>query len=160
MIMTELKDILMQDTVKAALEYIETGHVQRLRTNFNKLCKAWHADEFEPDELSLDVADIAKRIKEEPDIKHIAAVPAAERNSLQIEWVVEEFIHKYWLMPLEEITTKMVDDVLLVADPLSHRHIVAQRVVIESIHALHTQQELHRLDKIMDDLAVNPKFNE
>ena len=158
--MAELKEILMQDTVKAALEYIETGHVQRLRTNFNKLCKAWHADEFDPDELSLDVADIAKHIKDEPKIKDIAAMPAAERNSLMIEWVVEEFIHKYWLIPLEEITTKMVDDVLLVADPLSHRHIVAQRVVIESIHALHTQQELHRLDKIMSDLAVNPKLKE
>lgn len=158
--MAELKDILMQDTVKAALEYIETGHVQRLRTNFNKLCKAWHADEFDPDELSLDVADIAKHIKDEPKIKDIAAMPAAERNSLQIKWVVEEFIHKKWLIPLEEITTKMVDDVLLVADPLSHRHIVAQRVVIESIHALHTQQELHRLDKIMSDLAVNPKLKE
>ena len=158
--MADLKDILRQDCVKAALEYIETGHVQRLRTNFNKLCKAWHADEFDPDELSLDVADIAKRIKEEPDIKHIAAMPAAKRNSLQIEWVVEEFIHKYWLIPLEEITTKMVADVLLVADPLSRRHIVAQRVVIECIHALHTQQELKRLDNVMEDLATNPKFNE
>ena len=158
MIMAELKDILMQDTVKAALEYIETGHVQRLRTNFNKLCKAWHADAFDPDELSLEISDIAKRIKEEPDIKHIAAVPAAERNSLQIEWVVEEFIHKYWLMPLEEITTKMVADVLLVADPLSRRHLTAQRVVIECIHALHTEQELKRLDNIMSDLATNPRF--
>lgn len=158
--MAELKEILMQDCVKAALEYIETGHVQRLRTNFNKLCKAWHADEFDPDELSLDVADIAKHIKDEPKIKDIAAMPAAKRNSLQIEWVVEEFIHKYWLIEKEEITTKMVDDVLLVADPLSRRHIVAQRVVIECIHALHTQQELHRLDEIMDDLATNPKFNE
>lgn len=150
----------MQDCVKAALEYLESGHTQRLRTNFNKLCKTWHADAFDPDKLSLEISDIAKRIKEEPEIKNIAAVPAAERNSLMIEWVVEEFIHNYWLMPLEEITTKMVADVLIVADPLSRRHLLAQRVVIECIYHLKHETELKRLDKIMDELATNPRLDE
>lgn len=158
--MAKLKEIQMQDCVKAAIEYLETGHTHRLRTNFNKLCKTWHADAFDPDELSLDIGDIAKRIKEEPKIKNIAAMPAAARSNQMIEWVVEEFIQRYWLIEKEEISSKMVADVLLVADPFSHRHILAQRVVIESIHLLKTEEELRRLDKIMDELAINPRLDD
>ena len=157
--MIKVKDLHMQQTVKAAVEYIESGTgFADLRKHFNQLCKDWHADEFNPDELSLDVNDIAVHTYDEPWIRDIAAIPAHERTWQMNVRVVEEFIAKYWVMPKEEITTGMVADVLRVADPLSRRHIIAQRVVIECIHALQTETELRRLDRLMDALATNPRL--
>ena len=149
----------MQQTVKAAVEYVAgTGDLADLRRHFNQLCKDWHADEFDPDELSLDVNDIARHIDDEPWIKDIAAMPAHERTWQMNVRVVEEFVAKYWTLPKEEITTKNVADVLRVGDPLSRRHILAQRVLIECIHDLKTEAQLRRLDKIMDQLATNPRL--
>lgn len=67
---------------------------------------------------------------------------------------------KYWMLSKEEVTTQMVADVLRVADPLSRRHAVAQRVVIECIHDLKTEDQLRRLDRLMDQLATNPRLEE
>ena len=157
--MTTAKDLHMQQTVKAAVEYVAgTGDLADLRRHFNQLCKDWHADEFDPDELSLDVNDIARHIDDEPWIKDIAAMPAHERTWQMNVRVVEEFVAKYWTLPKEEITTKNVADVLRVGDPLSRRHILAQRVLIECIHDLKTEAQLRRLDKIMDQLATNPRL--
>lgn len=157
--MIPVKDLHMQQTVKAAVEYIENGrYFTELAGSFNKLCDDWHANEYDPDELSLDVNEIARHINDEPWITDIAAMPAHERTWQMNVRVVEEFIAKYWVLSKEEITTQMVADVLRVADPLSRRHILAQRVVIECIHDLHTEQELKRLDIMMSELATNPRL--
>jgi len=157
--MIAVKDLHMQQTVRAAVEYIESGGgLADLRERFNQLCKDWHADEYDPDELSLDINHIATHVNDEPWIKDIAAVPANEFSWTMTKRVVEDFICKYWAVTAEEVTTQNVKDVLRVADPLSRRHIVAQRVVIECIHALKTEGQLHRLDKLMDQLATNPRL--
>jgi len=157
--MINVKDLHMQQTVKAAVYYIENGnYLAELASNFNRLCEDWHADEYDPDELSLDINDIASHINDEPWIKDIASVPAIVRTWQMNVRVVEEFIHKYWAIPKDEITTKNVDDVLCVANPLSRRHILAQRVVIECIHYLRTEDQLRRLDRLMDTLATNPRL--
>ena len=149
----------MQQTVKAAVLYLESGAgFADLRKHFNQLCQDWHADEFDPDELSLDVSDIARHIKDEPWLNVIAAVPARERTWQMTERVVEEFIAKYWVIPKEEVTTKNVADVLRVADPLSRRHLLAQRVVIECISELQHMNQLRRLDRLISDLATNPRL--
>lgn len=73
------------------------------------------------------------------------------------ERVADEFIAKHWAFHKDQkITTQMVSDALRMADPLSRRHILAQRVVIECIHDLGTETELRRLDRLMDALATNP----
>lgn len=157
--MIKVKDLHMQQTAKAAVCYIENGRCfAELASSFNRLCKDWHADEFDPDELSLDVSFIAQHIEDEPWIRDIAAMPAHERTWQMDVRVVEEFIAKYWILSKEEIVTQMVADVLRVADPLSHRHVLAQRVVIECIHDLKTEEQLRRLDKLMDQLATNPRL--
>jgi len=157
--MIAVKDLHMQQTVKAAVHHIENGrYFAELASSFNQICKDWHADEFNPDELSLDVSEIARHINDEPWIKDIAAMPAHERTWQMNVRVVEEFIAKYWVLSKEEITTQMVADVLRVADPLSRRHILAQRVVIECIRYLKTEDQLRRLDFLMDALANNPRL--
>ena len=157
--MIEVKDLHMQQTVKAAVYYIENGrYLAELASCFNRLCEDWDADEFDPDGLSLDVNDIARHIEEEPWIRNVAAMPAYKRTWQMNVRVVEEFIAKYWVLSKEEITTQMVADVLRVADPLSRRHILAQRVVIECIHDLKTEEQLRRLDRLMDQLATNPRL--
>ena len=159
--MIKVKDLRMQDTVKAAVYYIENGrYLAELASSFNRLCKDWYADEFDPDKLSFDVSDIAMCIEDEPWIRDIAAMPAHERTWQMTERVVEEFIVKYFAMRKEDITSKMVADVLRVADPLSRRHILAQRVVIECIHNIKTEDDLRHLDIVMGKLATNPRLEE
>lgn len=155
--MIPVKDLHMQQTVKAAVEYIENGRCfAELCKHFNQLCDDWNANEYDPDDLSLDINFLARHIDDEPWIKNIAATPAHKRTWQMNVRVVEEFIAKYWVLSKEEITTRMVADVLRVADPLSRRHILAQRVVIESIRRLQTEEQLRRLDDLMDKLATNP----
>lgn len=159
--MIKVKDLRMQQTVKAAVEYIESGGgLADLRMHFNKLCEDWHADEFYPDELSMDVGEIAIHISDEPWIKDLAVLPGHELSWQMTGRVVEDFICKYWSVAKEEVTSKNVKDVLRVADPLSRRHVVAQRVVIECIHDLKTEGQLRRLDRLMDQLATNPRLEE
>lgn len=159
--MVNAKDLHMQETVKAAVEYVVSdGTLADLNKHFNLLCKDWHADEFDPDKLSFDVSDIAMCIEDEPWIRDIAAMPAHERTWQMTERVVEEFIVKYFAMRKEDVTSKNVADVLRVADPLSRRHILAQRVVIECIHNIKTENDLRHLDIVMDKLATNPRLEE
>lgn len=62
-------------------------------------------------------------------------------------------------MPKAEVTSKDVADVLKVADPLSRRHLVAQKVAIDCIHALDKNQ-LDRLDKELDGIVRNPNIGQ
>ena len=157
--MITVNELHMQLTVKEAVLYIkEHRPLSLLRTFFNKLCEDWHADEFNPDELSLDINDITRHLALEPWVKDLAALPEHELSWQMTGRVVDDFICKYWMMSKEEVTAQMVKDVLRVADPLSRRHILAQRVVINCIHDLQTEAQLRRLDCLMDDLAMNPKL--
>ena len=155
--MIAVKELHMQQTVNAAVAYLNGRDSDgELSKRFNQLCKDWHADAYNPEELSLDVDDIAMCIEEEPWIRDIAALPASERTWQMNVRVVEEFVVKYFAMEKEEVTSKNVADVLLVADPLSRRHILAQRVVIECINDVQTKADLRFLDCIMGKLATNP----
>jgi len=157
--MITVKDLHMKQTVKAAVRYvIITDDISDLRDRFNNLCEEMGADELDTDALEFDIHSLVENIQKEPWVKNIASLGAEKRTWTYIENVVENFICKYWLMNKEEVTTKMVADVLKVADPLSRRHIVAQRVVIESISELQTKEQLGKLDRIMDWLAMNPKL--
>ena len=85
----------------------------------------------------------------------IAGKPADQCTTEDIDRIVNDFICEYWLTRPEEVTTKDVADVLKVADPLSKRHLIGQKVAIDCIHALN-QEQLHRLDEILRDLEKNP----
>ena len=61
-------------------------------------------------------------------------------------------------MKPEEVTSKDVAQLMDFADPNSHRHIAAQRVAIDCIHALNHEQ-LQQLDKVLDDVVQNPSEN-
>ena len=158
--MISVKDLHTQQTVKAAVWYITiSDDITELRDRFNSLCEEMGADEFDPDGLSFDIHELVENIQKEGSwIKNIAAKSEYKRTLQEIEYVVDEFICKYWPIKKEQVTTKMMADVLRVADPLSRRHIVAQRVVIESISELHSKEQLQKLDRIMDWLAMNPKL--
>ena len=82
-----------------------------------------------------------------------------EHITEDIDRVVHNFICEHWLMQPEEVTTKNVADVLKVADPLSHRHLVGQKIAIDCIHALDHEQ-LHRLDVVLRDLEKNPNLGQ
>ena len=158
--MISVKDLHTQQTVKAAVWYITiSDDITELRDRFNSLCEEMGADEFDPDGLSFDIHELVENIQKEGSwIKNIAAKSEYKRTMQEIDYVVDEFIRKYWPIKKEQVTTKMMADVLRVADPLSRRHIVAQRVVIESISELHSKEQLQKLDRIMDWLAMNPKL--
>ena len=76
-----------------------------------------------------------------------------------IDRIVNDFICEHWLIQPEEVTTKHVADVLKVANPLSHRHLLVQKVAIDCIHALDKEQ-LQQLDKVLEDIVKNPKVEQ
>lgn len=152
-------DSLRRQTTQYAIEHItdkgmHTG-IAWLRDSFNEYCKAIGADEYQPEDISFELDDLTENLKKETWVTGIAGKPADSRTTDDIDRIVNDFICKYWLMQPEEVTTKEVADVLKVADPLSHRQLLAQKVAIDCIHALDNEQ-LQKLDSVLDEIAKNP----
>ena len=158
--MAKTIDQLKEQTAQYAIEHITGKGMHRgiawLRDSFNELCEAMHANEFNPDDIGFDLEKVINCLKQEPWMAEIAAKPVSERTWEDRQRVAQGFIRKYW--PYEQkqrITVKNINDILKVADPLSHRHLVGQKVAIDCIHALDKEQ-LQRLDGILRDLEKNP----
>lgn len=152
---------LQAQTAQYAIEHItgkgmHTG-IAWFSDSFNELCDAMGANEFDPEDIGFELDDLVENLKKAPWVAEIAGKPANSRTTEDISRVVEDFICEYWLMQPEEVTTKDVADVLKVADPLSKRHLIGQKVAIDCIHALNNA-ELHRLDGILRDLEKNPDY--
>lgn len=150
---------LRQKTADNAIEYIKTGTgIDCLRDSFNELCKEMGIPTPQaPDNYERE--DIINALKEEPWVKDIAAKPADQRTAEEIDRIVNDFYCEHWLMKPEEVTSKDVAQLMNFADPNSHRHIVAQRVAIDCIHALNHEQ-LQQLDKALDAIAANKTVHE
>lgn len=161
--MAKTIDQLKEQTAQYAIEHItgkgmHTG-IAWFRDSFNELCEAMHANEFNPDDISFELDDLVDNLKKAPWVAEVASKSADSRTTEEIDRVVNDFICEYWLMQPEEVTTKNVADVLKVADPLSHRHLVGQKVAIDCIHALDNGQ-LQRLDEILRDLEKNSNLGQ
>ncbi len=150
---------LRQKTADNAIEYIKTGTgIDCLRDSFNELCEAMGIPTPQvPDNFERE--DVINALKEEPWVKDIAAKPADQRTTEEIDRIVNDFYCEHWLMKPEEVTSKDVAQLMDFADPNSHQHIVAQRVAIDCIHALNHEQ-LQQLDKALDAVAVNKTVHE
>ena len=156
--MSKTIEELQEQTAQYAIEHITGKGLHKgigwLRDSFNELCEAMGIPDLqEPD--NYDREDVIEALKEEPWVKEIAGKPADARTLKDIDRIVNDFFCKHWLMQPEEVTTKDVADVLKVADPLSHRHLVAQEVAIDCIYAL-DNEELQQLDGVLADLEKNP----
>lgn len=161
--MTKTIEQLKEQTTQYAIEHIKgegmhTG-INWLRDSFNDYCQAVGANEYSPDDLSFEIEDLVDNLKKEPWVSQIAGKPADQRTTEDIDRVVNDFVCEYWLMRPEEVTTKHVADVLTVANPLSHRHLLAQKIAIDCIHALNHEQ-LQQLDKVLDELVKNPRVEQ
>ncbi len=149
---------LKEKAAQCAIDYIKNGaDITILRDSFNMLCDAMGTNDYNPDDLSFEIEDIVNSIKQNPWVIDIAKKNSEQRTWDDIERIVEDLICHHWLMSPEEVTTKNVADILKVADPLSHRHIVAQKVAIDCIHAL-DHDELERLDKVLWEIEKNPNY--
>lgn len=157
-------DQLKEQTAQYAIEHItgrgmHTG-IAWFRDSFNELCEAMHANEFNPEYIGFDLEKVTNCLKQEPWITKIAAKPVSERTWEDRQRVAQSFIRKYW--PYEQkqrITVKDINDILMVVNPLSHRHLVGQKVAIDCIHALDNDQ-MQRLDGILRDLEKNPNLGQ
>ena len=146
--MAKTIDQLKEQTAQYAIEHItgkgmHTG-IAWFRDSFNELCEAMHANEFNPDDLSFEIEDLAENLKKEPWVVEIAGKGSMITLPTEdIDLIVNDFICEHWLMRPEEVTTKHVADVLKVADP----------------HALDKEQ-LQRLDCVLRDLEMNPNLGQ
>jgi len=156
----ELKD----QTAQYAVEHItgkgmHTG-INWLRDSFNEYCQAVGANEYNPDDLSFEIEDLVENLKKAPWVTDAAEWYAVGLETKEdIDRIVNDFICEHWLMQPKEVTTKHVADVLKVANPLSHRHLLAQKVAVDCIHALDKEQ-LQQLDKVLEDIVKNPKVEQ
>ena len=161
--MTKTIEQLKEQTTQYAIEHIKgeglhTG-INWLRDSFNEYCEAIGANNYNPDNLSFEIEDLVENLKKTPWVADIAGKPADRRTTADIDRVVNDFVCEYWLMRPEEVTSKHVADVLMVANPLSHRHLLAQKVAIDCIHALNKEQ-LQQLDAVLDEIVKNPKIEQ
>ena len=154
-------DRLKEQTAQYAIEHITgKGHhtgIAWLRDSFNELCEAMGIPTPQAPE-NYESEDVINALKEEPWVKDIAAKPADQRTTEDIDRIVNDFYCEHWLMKSEEVTSKDVAQLMDFADPLSHRHLVGQKVAIDCIHALNHEQ-LQQLDKVLDDIVQNPSEN-
>ena len=160
--MAKTIDQLKEQTAQYAIEHTGKGMhtgIAWLRDSFNEYCEAIGANEFNPDNLSFELDDLIDNLKKAPWVAEIAAKPADQRTTEDIDRVVNDFICEHWLMQPEEVTSKHVADVLKFADPYSHRHLLAQKVAIDCIHALNHEQ-LQQLDKVLDEIVKNPNVQQ
>lgn len=157
--MSKTVEELQEQTAQYAIEHITGKGLHKgigwLRDSFNELCEAMGANEFNPEDIGFELDDLVEFLKKSPWVAEIAAKPADSRTTEDIDRVVNDFICENYLMRPEEVTTKDVADVLKVADPLSRRHLVAQKVAIDCIYAL-DNDELQQLDGVLADLEKNP----
>lgn len=154
---------LKEQTVQYAIECItgegmHTG-INWFRDSFNEYCEAVGANEYNPKDLSFEIEDLVDNLKKEPWVSDIAGKAADKRTTEDIDRVVNDFVCEYWLMRPEEVTSKHVADVLKFADPYSHRHLLAQKIAIDCIHALNHEQ-LQQLDKVLDEIVKNPNYQQ
>ena len=159
--MSKTVEQLQKQTAQYAIEHItgkgmHTG-IAWFRDSFNELCDAMGANEFDPEDIGFELDDFVENLKKAPWVAEIAGKSADQCTTEDINRIVNDFICEYWLTRPEEVTTKDVADVLKVADPLSKRHLIGQKVAIDCIHAL-TDAELQRLDGILRDLEKNPGY--
>lgn len=152
---------LEEQTAQYAIEHITgKGHhtgIAWLRDSFNELCEAMGIPTPQVPE-NYESEDVINALKKEPWVKDIAAKPADQRTTEDIDRIVNDFYCEHWLVKPEEVTSKDVAQLMDFADPNSHRHIAAQRVAIDCIHALNHEQ-LEQLDKVMNDVVQNPSEN-
>ena len=157
--MSKTVEELREQTAHYAIEHITGKGLHKgigwLRDSFNQLCEAMGANEFNPDEIGFELDELVENLKKAPWIAEIAGKPADSRTTEDIDRIVNDFICENYLMRPEEVTTKDVADVLKVADPLSRRHLIAQKVAIDCIYAL-DNDELQQLDGVLADLEKNP----
>lgn len=159
----EVKDTfqqLQEQTAQYAIEHITGKGLHKgigwLRDSFNQLCQAMGIPDLqEPDNYDRD--ELVEFLKKAPWVAEIAAKPADNRTHEDIDRVVYDFICENYLMRPEDVTTKDVADVLKVADTLSRRRLVAQKVAIDCIYAL-DNDELQQLDGVLADLEKNPEL--
>lgn len=157
--MSKTIEELKEQTAQYAIEHITGKGLHKgigwLRDSFNELCEVMGANEFNPEDIGFELDDLVEFLKKAPWVAEIAGKPADSRTTEDIARIVNDFICENYLMRPEEVTTKDVADVLKVADPLSRRHLVAQKVAIDCIYAL-DNDELQQLDGVLADLEKNP----
>ena len=151
-------DALLHQTSQYAIEHItgkgmHTG-ILWLQDSFNEYCEAMGAKAHNTPFAELE--DILSFLKENPWVSEISAKPVEKRTSEELNRL-RNSIAKGWAYTPGEINQGIMDDFLRIADPHSHRHILAQKVAIDCIHALDHEQ-LQQLDKVLDDIAKNPKY--
>lgn len=156
-------DEKLEELAKIAVQHITGKGLQSgrkwLEDAFNDYCRNAGFNEYDPDNIGFEMDDLVENLKKASWVAEIAGKPANSRTTEDIDRVVRNFICEYWLTKPEEVTTKDVADVLKVADPLSKRHLLAQRIAIECIHALDKEQ-LKQLDEVLNDIAMHPQINE
>lgn len=155
-------DALLHQTSQYAIEHItgkgmHTG-ILWLQDSFSEYCDAMGVKAYEGNRLPFMIDDIIDFLAKEPWVNDIAAKSSANRTQKDIN-KLRKAVANYWSYEPSEIEDADIECVLHVADPHSHRHILAQKVAIDCIHALNHEQ-LQQLDKILDDLAKNPKYGQ
>lgn len=143
-----------------AVKYIESGTgFLWLRDAFNAYCEEKASIELNPENLSFDIEETRRFLRQETWIKKITGKGANKITWKDFEDIVSEFLCKYYHTSPEEITSKEVKDILMIADGRIIRgH--ARVDIMASCHRYLDLQQLERLEKVLQRLVEKPDLTE
>lgn len=155
-IMTDAKN----HAVDWAIKYIESGTgFLWLRDAFNAYCEEKATIELNPDNLSFDIEETRRYLEKETWVKRITAKGAKKITWKDCEDIVREFLCKYYHTNPEEITSKEVRNILMIADSRIIRgH--ARAEIVASCHKHLDLQQLERLETVLQRLVEKPELTE
>jgi len=148
---------LRKQTIQYGLEHItgkgmHTG-ITWVRESFNEFCEVMGSDVYHGKDIRFDIDELQENLKHEPWVSAIASKKRYYLTGDDVKKVVNDFIKKYW--PGDDITNKDISDVLMVANPLTYRQLVAQEITSGSIHTL-PSRELYFISDFLKDIALEP----
>lgn len=154
--MTDAKD----QAVDWAIKYIESGTgFLWFRDAFNAYCEEKASIELNPENLSFDIEETRRFLGQETWIKKITGKGANKITWKDFEDIVRESLCKYYHTKPEDITSKEVRDILMIADGrIIRSH--ARVDIIVSCHRYLDLQQLERLEKVLQRLVEKPDLTE
>lgn len=143
-----------------AVKYIKSGTgFLWFRDAFNTYCEEKASIELNPENLSFDIEETRRFLRQETWIKKITGKGANKITWKDFEDIVKGFICKYYLMNPEEITSKEVVEILKIADSRIIRN-HARADIMASCHKHLDLQQLERLEKVLQRLVEKPELTE
>ncbi len=145
-----------EQTIDWAIKYIISGTgLIWLRDAFNACCK--EQEEICHVQNNFDIDEVRKYLENEPMIKCVANKKKIDWEELEI--IVEDFICKYFMVNKENVTSKDIYDILIIANKNKIKYEV-RNSILDSCQKHLDIVHLQKLEQVLNQIIANPELTE